>query len=481
MAAAAAGMGGGGGVQQQETTTTVVQVAAEASRKKVEVRSAGRRGRREMRRIEDATSRQVTFSKRRSGLLKKAFELSVLCDAEVALIVFSPRGRLYQFASASSDLQRTIDRYLNHTKNSSAHEEGEESCKWRSEATNLGKKIEAIEGYKSKLLGEGLGSCSVQELQELEVQLEKSLCSIRQKKQKMLMDQILELREKEMNLLKENMVLRDQCKALSSPWSTSVGELKNKQADDDVHRHEDYSGGGVRDDDDRRMMEDVETDLAAANQAGKVLKKGKKKQAKDELDRQKQAEKKRRRLEKALANSAAIISELEKKKQKKREEQQRLDEEGAAIAEAVALHVLIGEDSDEPCHLMLNKHRRCNHWDHSAGFDFAVDAQGADIYPPDGLIQCADHVYAPKGRCIDWGIGQPLPSLGEVKDLQLQAPCYQGMFHQSVACPGFIAAQAVSSLQIGGDSSDITSPSQGATVVNRMLGATNRLNLYREI
>uniref|UniRef100_A0A0E0JUE9 MADS-box domain-containing protein n=1 Tax=Oryza punctata TaxID=4537 RepID=A0A0E0JUE9_ORYPU len=459
----------GGGMQQQET-------AGSEDEKQMEVRVRGRRGRREMRRIEDATSRQVTFSKRRSGLLKKAFELSVLCDAEVALIVFSPRGRLYEFASASSDLQRTIDRYLNHTKNSSAHEKGDESCiqKWRTEATTLGKKIEAIEGYKSKLLGEGLGSCSVQELQELEVQLEKSLCSIRQKKQKMLMDQILELREKEMNLLKENMVLRDQWKALSSPWS-SVVELKNKQLADDHRRYEeDYycSNGGVRDD-------DVETDLAAVNQAPKVLKKGKKKQAKDELDRQKQAEKKRRRLEKALANSAAIISELEKKKQKKREEQQRLDEEGAAIAEAVALHVLIGEDSDEPCHLMLNKHRRCNNWDHEAiaGFDFAVDAQGADIYPPDGLIQCAD----PKGRCIDWGIGQPLPSWGEVKDLQLQAPCYQGMFHQSVTCPGFIAAQAVSSLQIGGDSSDITSPSQGATVVNRMLAGTNRLNLYREI
>ncbi|KAL5196411.1 hypothetical protein ABZP36_008402 [Zizania latifolia] len=222
---------------------------------------------------------------------------------------------------------------------------------------------------------------------------------------------------------------------------------------------------------------------AVVNQPGKVLKKGKKKQAKDELDRQKQAEKKRRRLEKALANSAAIISELEKKKQKKREEQQRLDEEGAAIAEAVALHVLIGEDSNEPCHLMLNKHRRCNHWDHSAGFDFAVDAQGADIYPPNGLMR-ADHVYTPKGSCIDWGIGQTLPSWGEVRDLQLQAPCYQGMFHQSVTCPGLLAAQAVSSLQIGGDSSDITSPNQGATAataVNRMFGGSNRLNLYREI
>jgi hypothetical protein len=70
-------------------------VPSDASRKK------GRRGRREMRRIEDTTSRQVTFSKRRSGLFKKAHELSVLCDAEVALIVFSPRHRLYQFASAT--------------------------------------------------------------------------------------------------------------------------------------------------------------------------------------------------------------------------------------------------------------------------------------------------------------------------------------------------------------------------------------------
>ncbi|KAJ0739848.1 putative transcription factor MADS-type1 family [Helianthus anomalus] len=58
------------------------------------------RGKTQMRRIENATSRQVTFSKRRNGLLKKGFELSVLCDAEVALIIFSPRGKLYEFASS---------------------------------------------------------------------------------------------------------------------------------------------------------------------------------------------------------------------------------------------------------------------------------------------------------------------------------------------------------------------------------------------
>ncbi|KAK4350880.1 hypothetical protein RND71_030193 [Anisodus tanguticus] len=78
-----------------------------------------------------------------------------------------------------------------------------------------------------------------------------------------------------------------------------------------------------------------------------AVRKGKKKQVKDELDRIKQAEKKKRRLEKALATSAAIRSELEKKKQKKKEEQERLDEQGASIAEAVVLQVLLGEDTDD--------------------------------------------------------------------------------------------------------------------------------------
>lgn len=59
----------------------------------------GGRGKIEIKRIENTTNRQVTFCKRRNGLLKKAYELSVLCDAEVSLIVFSSRGRLYEYAN----------------------------------------------------------------------------------------------------------------------------------------------------------------------------------------------------------------------------------------------------------------------------------------------------------------------------------------------------------------------------------------------
>ncbi|KAF4347893.1 hypothetical protein G4B88_011252 [Cannabis sativa] len=57
------------------------------------------RGKVEMKLIENKQSRQVTFAKRRSGLMKKAHELSVLCDVEIGLIVFSGNGRLYEFCS----------------------------------------------------------------------------------------------------------------------------------------------------------------------------------------------------------------------------------------------------------------------------------------------------------------------------------------------------------------------------------------------
>ncbi|WOK93859.1 MADS-box transcription factor 3-like isoform X2 [Canna indica] len=67
------------------------------------------RGKIEIKRIENTTNRQVTFCKRRNGLLKKAYELSVLCDADVALVVFSSRGRLYEYATNS--VKATIERY----------------------------------------------------------------------------------------------------------------------------------------------------------------------------------------------------------------------------------------------------------------------------------------------------------------------------------------------------------------------------------
>ncbi|KZV22744.1 MADS transcriptional factor [Dorcoceras hygrometricum] len=54
----------------------------------------------EIKRIDNLTARQVTFSKRRRGLFKKAQELATLCDAELGLIVFSATGKLFSFSSS---------------------------------------------------------------------------------------------------------------------------------------------------------------------------------------------------------------------------------------------------------------------------------------------------------------------------------------------------------------------------------------------
>jgi hypothetical protein len=53
----------------------------------------------EIKRIENKSSRQVTFSKRRNGLIEKARQLSILCESSIAVLVVSGSGKLYKSAS----------------------------------------------------------------------------------------------------------------------------------------------------------------------------------------------------------------------------------------------------------------------------------------------------------------------------------------------------------------------------------------------
>ncbi|XP_028547720.1 agamous-like MADS-box protein AGL66, partial [Dendrobium catenatum] len=66
----------------------------------------------EIKKIENNINRQVTFSKRRNGLIKKAYELSVLCDIDIALIMFSPSGRLSSF-SGRRRIEDVIEKCIN--------------------------------------------------------------------------------------------------------------------------------------------------------------------------------------------------------------------------------------------------------------------------------------------------------------------------------------------------------------------------------
>jgi hypothetical protein len=64
----------------------------------------------EIRRIESDEARQVCFSKRRAGLFKKASELSILCGADVAAVVFSPAGKAFSFGHPS--VESVVERFL---------------------------------------------------------------------------------------------------------------------------------------------------------------------------------------------------------------------------------------------------------------------------------------------------------------------------------------------------------------------------------
>ncbi|XP_056168236.1 agamous-like MADS-box protein MADS4 isoform X2 [Syzygium oleosum] len=156
------------------------------------------RGRVELKRIENKINRQVTFAKRRNGLLKKAYELSVLCDAEVALIIFSNRGKLYEFCSSSSML-KTLERYQKCNygalePNVSARESLELSC--QQEYLRLKARYEALQRTQRNLLGEELGPLSSKELESLERQLDASLKQIRSRRTQCMLDQLSDLQRR---------------------------------------------------------------------------------------------------------------------------------------------------------------------------------------------------------------------------------------------------------------------------------------------
>ncbi|KAL3522363.1 hypothetical protein ACH5RR_015197 [Cinchona calisaya] len=86
-----------------ETTTIIKQKSA--GRRKIEIKK-----------IEKKSNLQVTFSKRRKGLFKKAAELSVLSGADIGVIVQSPAGKIFATGSRAS-IDAIIDRYLAGTSN----------------------------------------------------------------------------------------------------------------------------------------------------------------------------------------------------------------------------------------------------------------------------------------------------------------------------------------------------------------------------
>ncbi|AQK39931.1 Agamous-like MADS-box protein AGL8 [Zea mays] len=151
------------------------------------------RGKVEVRRIENSVSRQVTFSKRRRGLAKKARELAVLCDADVALLVFSDKGRLHDFAAHGS-MERILGRYerylLCEDRDDVTQDYPEESQGNMSyDHIKLRSKLEAIKKSQRNLMGEQLESLTFREVQQLEHRIDSALRNVRSRKETFLMEQ----------------------------------------------------------------------------------------------------------------------------------------------------------------------------------------------------------------------------------------------------------------------------------------------------
>ncbi|XP_059631228.1 MADS-box transcription factor 23-like [Cornus florida] len=163
------------------------------------------RGKIVIRRIDNSTSRQVTFSKRRSGLLKKARELAILCDAEVGVIIFSSTGKLYDFASTS--MESIIEQY----KSKEAHHQSENAFSdvkfWQREAAMLRLQLQNLQEDHRRIMGEELSGLNVKDLQNLENQLEMSLRGVRTTKDQILFDEIQELNRKGNLIHQQNMEL----------------------------------------------------------------------------------------------------------------------------------------------------------------------------------------------------------------------------------------------------------------------------------
>ncbi|XP_054795046.1 MADS-box protein SVP-like isoform X1 [Prosopis cineraria] len=178
-----------------------------------------------IKKIDNVTARQVTFSKRRRGLFKKASELAVLCDAEVGLIVFSSTGKLFEFCNSrdlmclksfagSKKKKSTKDMITRYNQYSHAiNQQDRPSLELQLENGNnckLSKEVAERTQQLRRMKGEDLQGLNLQELQQLEKLLEKGLGRVIDAKENRLMSEITALQKKGMELEEENKKLKQK-------------------------------------------------------------------------------------------------------------------------------------------------------------------------------------------------------------------------------------------------------------------------------
>ncbi|WVZ57473.1 hypothetical protein U9M48_007854, partial [Paspalum notatum var. saurae] len=104
-------------------------------------------------------------------------------------------------SSSICSLQKTIDRYKTYTRENVNNKTVQQDIQQvKADALSLAGRLEALEKTKGKFLGENLEDCSIEELHNLEVKLQKSIHVIRGKKTQLMEQQIAKLKEKVMHM-----------------------------------------------------------------------------------------------------------------------------------------------------------------------------------------------------------------------------------------------------------------------------------------
>ncbi|KAK6136243.1 hypothetical protein DH2020_030006 [Rehmannia glutinosa] len=163
----------------------------------------------QIKKIDNLTARQVTFSKRRRGLFKKAQELSTLCDAEVALIVFSATGKIFDYSTSS--MMQLIQRHNQQSEISKKF--GKQPLHIQTGSSNhatISKQLADLTLELKQLMGEELQGLGLNDLMKLEKLVEIGLGRVAKTKSDKLLNEINKLKTRESELVDENARLKQQ-------------------------------------------------------------------------------------------------------------------------------------------------------------------------------------------------------------------------------------------------------------------------------
>ncbi|XP_057249571.1 floral homeotic protein PMADS 2 [Beta vulgaris subsp. vulgaris] len=193
------------------------------------------RGKIEIKRIENSTNRQVTYSKRRNGLIKKATEITVLCDAKVSVVIFANNGKMHAYNSPSTTVEDILESYHEITR----------KRLWDAKHENLSNEIDRIKKENENLQielrhlkGEDVASLAYPELMRLEDALQNGIAGIRDKQM-----EIYAMHKKNTTMLEEEENQLKHCLHKQEIMDADIREMNgsvcnNTAEERDYHYHQ---------------------------------------------------------------------------------------------------------------------------------------------------------------------------------------------------------------------------------------------------